>query len=284
MTTSQVQLTVALLGTPLIERAGRPVAFDTRKAVALLAYLAVTGQVQSRESLTALLWPEHDRTRGLNALRRTLSVLNSATGGECLVVDRHTIGLHPERVSVDVTSFREKAADVHHGHPAERSCRRCLAAFEGAAAIYRDDFLAGFALRDSPEYDAWQSFQADSLRRRLGEVLERLVRARTQAGHPRAALDEARRWLALDPLHEPAHAALMRLYAWSGQRSAALQQYRECVRVLDRELGVAPLSRTTALNDAIRAGRLPPPEAPAVTPPAKDRPVPPAVYDLPLVG
>ncbi|MEP6697037.1 MAG: BTAD domain-containing putative transcriptional regulator, partial [Pseudonocardiales bacterium] len=229
MTIPPVQLTVGLLGTPTVERAGSPVTFDTRKAVALLAYLAVTGQAHSRESLTALLWPDHDRTRGLNALRRTLSVLNSATGGECLLVDRHTIGLRAEQVWVDATVFQEKAADTRHGHPAEQTCPRCVAALGVAAAIYRDDFLAGFALRDSPEYDAWQSFQADTLRRRLGEVLDQLVRARTRTGDLRAALDEARRWLALDPLHEPAHSALMRLYAWSGQRSAALQQYRECV-------------------------------------------------------
>ncbi|MEP6698043.1 MAG: AAA family ATPase, partial [Pseudonocardiales bacterium] len=78
-------------------------------------------------------------------------------------------------------------------------------------------------------------------------------------------------------------------YAWSGQRSAALQQYRECVRVLDRELGVAPLTRTSALNDAIRAGRLPPPGPPALTAPSgaagpRAEPAPGAAGSLPLVG
>lgn len=47
--------------------------------------------------------------------------------------------------------------------------------------------------------------------------------------------------MALDPLHEPAHRWLMQLYALSGQRAAALRQYRECVRILEGELGVSPL-------------------------------------------
>ena len=78
----------------------------------------------------------------------------------------------------------------------------------------------------------------------------------------------ARRWLELDPLHEPAHRALIRLYARSGDRAAALAQYRECVRTLSRELGVPPLAETTRLYEAISEGTL---EGPAA---ADDAPAP----------
>ena len=72
----------------------------------------------------------------------------------------------------------------------------------------------------------------------------------------------AQRWLELDPLHEPAHRALIRLYAERGDRAAALAQYRDCVRTLSRELGVPPLAETTRLYEAISEGTL---EAPATT-------------------
>ncbi len=45
----------------------------------------------------------------------------------------------------------------------------------------------------------------------------------------------------------------MRLYAQTGQRSAALRQYQECVRILDEELGLAPAEETTTLFEQIRA-------------------------------
>ena len=35
---------ITLLGPPRVTRDGEPVAFETRKAVALLAYLAITGR------------------------------------------------------------------------------------------------------------------------------------------------------------------------------------------------------------------------------------------------
>ena len=159
--------------------------------------------------------------------------------------------------------------------------------------LYRDDFMAGFGLRDSVAFDDWQFFQSESLRRELAGALERLARGRGALGEWEAAVAHARRWLSLDVLHEPAHRMLMMLYAWSGQRAAALRQYRECVRILDQELGVAPLEETTLLYRAIQENDLPPPpilsahepavrreaEAPAQTPTAVPR-----SPDNPLVG
>ena len=67
------QASFYLLGSPRIELDGTRIDVDTRKAVALLAYLAVTGDSHRRDALAALLWPEHDQSHALGALRRTLS-------------------------------------------------------------------------------------------------------------------------------------------------------------------------------------------------------------------
>ncbi len=250
------QLRVALLGSPRIEKDGRPVTFDTRKATALLAYLAVTDRPHSRDTLAALLWPDYEQVQARGALRRTLSVLRSATG-ETVLADRSTVGLQAAAgLHLDVSDFRALATVSDHCRPDEPGCPRCAARWDCAVAVYRDDFMAGFTLRDSPDFDDWQAVQSRVLRQELAGVLERLVRARTGSGDLAAAIDAAGRWLALDPLHEPAHATLMRLYAWTGQRSTAIRQYRECVGILHRELGVSPLSQTTALDQAVRSGRL----------------------------
>lgn len=82
---------IALLGPPQITRNGAPVSFDTRKAVALLAYPAVTGRAHSREALAVLLWPEYADAR--NALRRTLSTLHGALGDGWIDAGRDQVAI-----------------------------------------------------------------------------------------------------------------------------------------------------------------------------------------------
>src|ERR671932_654803 len=252
--------TISLLGAPRIEASGEPLEVDTRKAIALLAYLAVTRRRHARDALAGLLWPEYNQTRARAALRRTLSSLGEARAQGWLKVDRHSVGLGGDGVWVDVDRFRELLAECRtHGHPEAEVCPECLPPLSEAVTLYRDDLLAGFALRDSAAFDDWQFFQAEELRRELAGALERLSHGYGALDEWGEAISHARRWLALDPLHEPAHRWLMQLYAWAGQRAAALRQYRECVRVLEEELGVSPLEETTRIYESIQENDLPPP-------------------------
>jgi DNA-binding SARP family transcriptional activator len=73
------------------------------------------------------------------------------------------------------------------------------------------------------------------------------------------AIQYAQRWLSLDPLNEQAHRSLMLVYTWSGQRTAALCQYEECVRCLQDELGIPPSKETVTLHKAILDEQTPPP-------------------------
>jgi DNA-binding SARP family transcriptional activator len=244
-------LRLALLGPPVVLRDGLPVTFDTRKAVALLALLAVTGREHSREQLADLLWPEADSAKGRASLRRTLSVTAAAMGAG-LTISRAAVTLELGAVQVDVREFEALIA------------RADAESLERAVRLYRDDFLSGFVLRSCPDFEEWQSSVAEGLRQALARGLQRLVAACMAEGDLERATGHARRWLQLDPLHEPAHQAIIRLHGWAGQRSAAMRQYRSLVRVLDRDLAVRPLPETTRLYDDVRAGRLEPPPAPSV--------------------
>ncbi len=270
-----MDLRVALLGPPVVQRDGVPVSFDTRKAIALLAVLGVTGREHSRERLAGLLWPDADAVRARGSLRRTLSV-TAAELGDALVITRSTVTLVPSVARLDVTDFEGLAG------------RSDADSLRSAVRLYRDDFLTGFALRDCPEFDEWQLAEADRLRQQMARALERLTAACVAGGEFGPALEHARRWLAFDQLHEPAHQAVIRLLGWTGQRSAALRQYRALVHVLDRELAVRPLPATTQLYEQVMAGQLePPPAGPAsLAPPHRTEPSPagPALLGPALAG
>lgn len=272
-------LRLYLLGSPRLERGGKLVDMDTRKALALLAALALGGQEQRRETLAALLYPEADAESGRAAFRRTLSTLTHALGEGVLAARRDAVGLIPgSGLWVDALAFRELA-----------SAGSAEAALEQAVELYRGDFMAGFTLRDSSAFDDWQYRQSEELRRLLSGALERLAALAAESGDLERAIRHATRRVDLDPLLEEGQRQLMRLYLYAGQRNAALRQYRECVRVLDQELGVPPLEETTRLYQEILGSRTEnarPRQAPVLGETQMPAPVLPAlpVGPAPLVG
>jgi DNA-binding SARP family transcriptional activator len=274
-------LTISLLGSPEVRVDGNPLDVDTRKAVALLVYLAVEGGGHPRDRLVELLWPDTDPERSRSSLRRTLSTLRTALGGRWVSADRTLIGLDRAGVTLDIEEFARMADDLH-GHDAATTCPRCLPEMHRAAALFRGEFLSGFALRDAPEFESWVRVHAEQTGRRADRVLQRLAAAEAADGDYASAIATTDRRIGLDPLHEEAYRSAMLLRAWSGDRSSAVETYRRLVATLDTELGVSPLEETTELYEAILEEDLP--RAPA--PPRRPLPTAEAAVSrtLPLVG
>src|SRR5258706_7690887 len=128
------RLALSLLGPPRIERDGVVIEVDTRKAIALIAYLAVTRQRHSRDALAALLWPEYDQAHARATLRRTLSTLNKALAGNWLHIDRETVAIDASaHMWLDVDEFYSHLEECkRHGHPATEVCSACLDPLAGA--------------------------------------------------------------------------------------------------------------------------------------------------------
>jgi DNA-binding SARP family transcriptional activator/tetratricopeptide (TPR) repeat protein len=239
-----MSLDIRVLGPLEVIVDGSPVRVDTRKALAIVALLAVEGRPYARDELAAIFWPESDDESARGAFRRTLSVLRSALGERWLRADRATVSLATGAdVTLDLALLDAAAARGDHEGLVE------------AAALARGPFLAGFSLRDSPDFDDWRATRAVSVERRVVDVLERLTAASEAAGDSGGAADAASRLVELDPLDEPARRRLMAILARSGDRAGAIRLYRTTVATLERELGVLPLAETTALYEAIRDER-----------------------------
>jgi LuxR family maltose regulon positive regulatory protein len=267
------KLALFWLGAPRVELERRELRLETRKVTAMLAVLSVERRAQAREHLAALFWPEYDSRRAPANLRRALASLQASLGPGWLRADRDAVALEGE-VWVDLQELCSRVREVRAHHPrSEPPCPACQRKLQEAAALHRGDFLEGFNLKDCSGFDLWQAEKREELSREMGWALERLAEAAGAAGRWEEAIGLARRWLALDELHEPAHRTLMFLYARSGRRSAALRQYAECARVLRRELGQDPEEATRGLCERIRLRKLEPSRA---EPPAGASPPVPA--------
>lgn len=246
-------LAIFALGPLRIELDGQPIHSSRHKALALLVYLAMHPEKQRREALSAFLWPEYGQEKAYSYLRRTLWEIHNLLGEDWLDASREEIGFNPSAdVFLDITEFQAHLVTFRrHDHPTSTVCQECMASLHKAALLYRGDFLAGFSLRDSANFDDWQFFQQETLRGDYAVALQKLASLLFQAGAYPEAIEFAQRWLALDTLNEEAHRLLMKIFVSNGQRHMALRQYQECQRVLQTDLRIVPESATTALYEEI---------------------------------
>ncbi|MEM7030246.1 MAG: tetratricopeptide repeat protein [Chloroflexota bacterium] len=259
------ELKLFLLGPPRIELDGVPTDLKRRKALALLAYLAVSGEAQRRDTLATLLMPDSTQSSARAALRRDLASLNQSLGKSWIEAGRETIGLNPaQKIWIDVDQFRQ------HLHDCEQKKATCLEQLTKAVQLYRDDFLVGFTLPNCPEFDDWQFYQTEDFRQSLARALEKLVYWLSANKAYEPAITYARRWLSLDQLHEPAHQQLMILYALSGQMSGAMRQHQVLIDTLEEEMGVPPSPESADLYKRIRAGEFHQPQDWQISPTDSD--------------
>jgi predicted ATPase/DNA-binding SARP family transcriptional activator len=249
-------LSISLLGPPLISLNGDPVKIPTSRAVPLLAYLAIGGQPQSREILASLLWTDSSQKQALAALRTTLWRLKSAGLEEWIALERNKIALnHTINIDIDVVNFKAFIDRCNeHGHPPSQICLFCTPSLTRAIELYRGEFMKGFNISKALTFDDWRMQQSETLESLYLNAIERLVRCHRTFGDFNLAIQYARLWLSADQLNENAHSQLLQLYSITGQRTAAITQYKHYKELLSRELGVEPTEEIAALYQQIVRG------------------------------
>src|SRR5947209_16039733 len=293
-TMSQLQL--SLLGTPVVKHGERTLTFSTRKALALLVYLAVEGGTHPRKTLSEAFWPELDAEHGRAALRATLLELRKLlerTHGpgerDHLLIERETLGFDQgSPLMLDLRLVEAASKQVGRGiEPLAGQAREALLAqLEQATRLARGPFLAGFTLRDSQFFDDWTRQHREYWHLRVHQLFDALSMLYERAGDGERASETVSRWLSFDPLNEEGYRRLMRLRFSQGDRVGALRAYANGRAVLADELQVEPEPETVALAKRIRHAAPVRPAQPRrlLSPPASAVQRPVNLQDVPLLA
>jgi DNA-binding SARP family transcriptional activator len=247
-------LRLNLLGTPSIHDERGEIRLPSQKAQALLFYLAAEAERSfARGLLITLLWEESSEREGRNSLSTVLTRLRQALPATPLRAEGDSLAWQPASgIRVDLHEARRLLCQAPGGEGVQQTIQRLQAAVE----LYRGTFLEGFSLRDSESYTSWLQLERERWQQRWLEALAQLVEAYSSVGEWARAIEHARRGATANPLQERFHRTLMRLYYSTGDRTAALSQYRQCREVLGRELGVEPDVETILLYQSILDGSL----------------------------
>jgi DNA-binding SARP family transcriptional activator len=247
-------LNVRLFGRFLIDCDGLAVdAVHGFKAQELLSYLVLfRNRPQPRETLAAMLWKDASTAQSRKYLRQTLWQLHAALKfafRPVVVVEPEWVHLDPQAdVWVDVSAFERAFLRVKE-IPGE-----CLDAagkeiVQSALDLYQGNLLEGW-------FQDWCLSERDRLQNMYLHLLDKLLGYCELHREYDTGVFYGELGLRHDRAHERTHQRLMRLQYLSGDRTAALRQYRHCVEALRTELDAPPSKSTIVLHQQIQADEL----------------------------
>jgi predicted ATPase/DNA-binding SARP family transcriptional activator len=246
-------LVLGLLGPPLLTRSEDPVLPARRKSIALLAYLALERSLHLRDGLAALLWPECGQANARANLRQCLFDLARAAGRDLVARVKDGIRLLDDSVALDVDAFLRLSASCPR-HAGDTACPECAGRLEAACRLWRGDFMAGFAIADSSDFDQWQLGWAERLGEAYRDALGRLLRHHAAMGCLARAEEFACLSIRADPYDEEARRRRIELLLRSDRPGRALDCYLDWAETARNELGQEPDASTTALVEHLLAG------------------------------
>jgi DNA-binding SARP family transcriptional activator/TolB-like protein len=229
-------LRVQLFGQMAVQNtAGKSLLPRARKTRALLAILALSApRPVLRSQLTALLWSQREKEQARASLRQAVHELQETLGpahSGMLCADRNHISLAADGLEIDA---------LHLAQPS---------GMEEALDQFQNVLLEDLRGLDAA-FDRW----LEEERRRLVQIARTLGEGllAEAVGTP-AITKAANRLLMIDPAHEGAWRAIIRIHAQRGDRAAAIAAFERCRAALAETSQLQPSRETQELIAAVRS-------------------------------
>ena len=144
--------------------------FRSQKEVALLIYLAHTGQPHRRDTLADLLWDARSSKQALGNLRTALTRLRQQVG-DAIIVTRDTLAFDLNaRQQVDSGCFEAQLQALATCRSAEKARQ-----LHTALTCYAGVFLGAFILPTAPRFNDWVMVEQERLARLMQVGYQRLI-------------------------------------------------------------------------------------------------------------
>ncbi len=239
-----------------IYRDDQPITTLLKKTQAFLAYLAVENKTKmSRDKLCAMFWPDSGELQAKYNLRYTLWVLRTGLGFpegpkyEFVISYRDECQFNTEaNYWLDTEEFEKKIILAHN---LEIDDNARIGYLTEAVNLYQGDFLDGFFIKRSWEFENWQRIQRERFFLKYTAAVTNLADLLIAKKEYQEALALYNKSLLIAPVQEEFHQGLIRLYLLMGERTKALEQYERCREVLKREMRISPGAETQELRRSI---------------------------------
>lgn len=247
------QFELRLLGTTTLHVRGERVPLPRRRrAIELLAYLALSSSGVTRDQLLEVFWPDippEDSAPRLRVVVHSLRQLLAEAGvdgaierrGACYVLDRR-------HISIDALDFEARARAILAGSLAATNS----GALDQALRLYTGEFGA------SERFGAWAAPEVERLRRTYHDLLARAVQFFARCGAIERSVEYCETAVRSDPLQEQFQIALIAYYGYLNRREDVVNQYEDYRRTLLTDVGAIPAPAVVhAFNEALQTPSTP---------------------------
>ncbi len=221
--------------------------WDSTTTKELFFFLLAHPEGVRKDEILEVFWPEGSPARASSAFHSTNYRLRRALKNqECVLYRDGVYLLNPDlKPWYDVEVFEDLIQRAERATSDEER----IVLLEEAVGLYQGDYLEEF-------YSDWPYFKREELQRQYLQALRQLAQLYWEKEAHEKALNMYERIVARDPYQEEVHREIMRLYAETGQRAAAIKHYQRLEDFLREDLNVEPMPETQALYEAILNGHV----------------------------
>jgi DNA-binding SARP family transcriptional activator len=243
-----IDLTINMLGpVEIVRDPARPLspdAWTTRRARDILCFVASRRHHRaSKDLIIDTFWGETDPTVIERNFHPTVSHIRKALNSNqtlkqnLLLYRDGDYLLNPDfAYRIDVEEF-DRLVARGEATRRERQFDKCIECYQAAVDLYRGEFMQG-------SYDPWADEQRSYYRKQYLQLIEALASVAQKTGDWFKSIQLAQQILNDDPFREDIHCLLMRAHAALGNKSAVREQYEGLKLLLEKELGVEPVTET----------------------------------------
>ena len=194
-----------------------------------------------KEQIGEVFWPDRSPAKMHSAFHATLFRLRRALFPDCVIVESERYRLNPAiEYWSDVEEFKRLLDEAERPQPDSARARL----YQRAINLYQGDYLTQI-------YSDWCALERERLRERYLGAVDVLAGIYVRQGKHEQAIALCQRALKADPYREIIYRRLMECAALAGDRAAAVRYYQQCVRMLEKDMGVEPMPETQALYEQI---------------------------------
>lgn len=226
------RLEITLFGMPSVRYEGETIFFPYNKINAMIYYIAVK-EVITREEIASLLWPEEEERIAKKNLRNAIYQAKKTLGVDFIASPKKSLLTLDSSLDL-LCDARLFAADpAHH------------------LALYEGEFLAGFYVKDSEQYDYWATKMRSFYQEKYIATAYQQLSEDIDAGRYEHVEKSLRTLIDMDEYDERNTRLLMRFYAKTGRMGKVIETYYNLKKLLREELGVSPDVKTQEIYDQV---------------------------------